>query len=270
MRFWGSEQGLNAKRGDSPSEPGTSACNTTATPNAAWKFATSLALAGSILIVAGGAFHQWRKPASRNTAELAPKSQEENFFGGLLPSLSPIGSPQHHSQNGMATNVDLKVHGTSLSLPLFFEANRGQTDARAKFLARSSGYTLFVTPTETIFAGARNSVSRGLPPQAGSAAANEPGPAVLRMKLLQGNPGPQVLGAKELPGRVNYLIGNNPRDWHTGIPLYEEVRSREVYPGIDLVFHGNQQQLEYDFQVSPGADPGRIRFKVSEIGRAHV
>jgi len=90
------------------------------------------------------------------------------------------------------------------------------------------------------------------------------------MKLLNGNSAPQITGVKELPGKVNYLIGNNPREWHTGVPLYEEVRSREVYPGIDLVFHGDQQQLEYDFQVAPEADPGRIRFKVSGAEKMEV
>src|SRR4029077_1274763 len=106
--------------------------------------------------------------------------------------------------------------------------------------------------------------------QTGPPDRSDPLPAMLHMKLLNGNPGPQITGAKELPGKVNYLIGNNPRDWRTGVPMYEEVRSREVYPGIDLVFHGDQQRLEYDFQVAPGADPRRIRFRVTGAGKIAV
>ena len=162
------------------------------------------------------------------------------------------------------------MSGAALSLPLFFEANRGQTDERVKFLARSSGYTLFVTPEETVFAGARTSSAKGPKLTASAQDLNVPLPEVLRMRLLHSNPEPQITGAKELPGKVNYLIGNNPRNWHTGVPLYEEVYSREVYPGIDLVFHGDQQRLEYDFRVAPGADARRIQFQVSGAKKMEV
>src|SRR5262249_12372281 len=63
-----------------------------------------------------------------------------------------------------------------------------------------------------------------------------------------------------LPGKINYLIGNDPANWRTNLSTYRKVRYREVYPGIDLVFYGNQRQLEFDFAVAPGAEPERIRF----------
>ena len=191
------------------------------------------------------------------------KGRIGNFAEHLLKGTSLLGGSGSDSAKKFSADKATKMSGTPLSLPLFFEANRGQTDPQVKFLARSSGYTLFVTPTETIFAGAHTSAPHGMLPQADRGADNEAGTAALRMKLMQSNPGPEISGIKELPGKVNYLIGNNPRDWHTGVPLYEEVRSREVYPGIDLVFHGDQQRLEYDFQVAPGADPQRIRFKIA-------
>ncbi len=66
-----------------------------------------------------------------------------------------------------------------------------------------------------------------------------------------------------LPGTVSYFRGNDPAKWRTGIPTYSRVRADNVYPGIDLVFHGNQTRLEYDFVVSPAADPSRIRLRFS-------
>ena len=231
-----------------------------------WKISVALLAAGSLALVVGGNFHSWRKAAPLNLAGTAPaasKGEIGKFAERLLKGSSLFRGARANATNELEAAKATKMSGTSLSLPLFFEANRGQTNERVKFLARSSGYTLFVTPTETVFAGALTTAPRGMSPPAEAAADKGPGPAMLRMKLLASNPGSEISGAKELPGKVNYLIGNDPRNWHTGVPLYEEVRSREVYPGIDLVFHGDQQRLEYDFRVSPGADPGRIRFKIT-------
>jgi len=79
-----------------------------------------------------------------------------------------------------------------------------------------------------------------------------------------------VSGAEELPGKSNYFIGNDPKKWRTNVPNYAQVKYRGVYPGVDLVYYGNQGgQLEYDFVVAPGADPAAIRFALSgglEVG----
>ena len=79
--------------------------------------------------------------------------------------------------------------------------------------------------------------------------------AVLRMKLVGANPQAKVAGTEELPGKSNYFIGNDPKKWRTNVPNYAKVKYASVYPGVDLVYYGNQGQLEYDFVVSPGADP---------------
>ena len=68
-----------------------------------------------------------------------------------------------------------------------------------------------------------------------------------------------MTGLDELPGKSNYFIGNDPAKWRTNVPTYAKVRYENVYPGIDLVYYGNQRQLEYDFVVAPGADPRAIR-----------
>jgi len=124
-------------------------------------------------------------------------------------------------------------------LPMSFEANQGQTDARVQFLARGDGYGLFVTPTEAVL--------------------SLQGASPLRMQLVGANPAPAAAGLDRLPGVSNYLIGNDPSRWHTNVPNFARVQEQGVYPGVDLTYYGSQRQLEYDFTVAPGADPGAIR-----------
>jgi len=128
---------------------------------------------------------------------------------------------------------------------LGFEINAGQTDPRVSFLARGSGFTLFLTPE-----GATLRLLRSRPSPA----------AVIQLTLAGANPAPRVQGMDELPGRSNYFLGRNPAKWRTGISRYGAVKYGGVYPGVDLVFYGNEGRLEYDFLARPGADLSRIRF----------
>jgi hypothetical protein len=155
------------------------------------------------------------------------------------------------------------------SLPLRFEANHGQTDQRVDFLARGSGATIFLTPTEAVFA-LQNSESRIQNSEStehdGSLLTPGPSPlsphpsagVALYMQIVGGNPAATSVGRERLAGATNYFIGNDPTKWHTDIPSYGRVEYADVYPGIDLVYYGNNQNLEYDFVVAPGADPGVI------------
>jgi uncharacterized repeat protein (TIGR01451 family) len=81
------------------------------------------------------------------------------------------------------------------------------------------------------------------------------------MELSNANPRAEVRGEDQLPGKSNYFIGNDPTKWHRDIPQFARVRYVSVYPGIDLVFHGNRGRLEYDFEVAPGSDPSRVALK---------
>jgi hypothetical protein len=72
----------------------------------------------------------------------------------------------------------------------------------------------------------------------------------------------RAVAGPELPGKVNYYIGNDPKKWETGLPAYSRITYPDVYPGIDVAYYGNQQQLEFDLIVKPGADPESIRLKV--------
>ena len=127
-------------------------------------------------------------------------------------------------------------------LPLSFEVNKGQTDPRVNFLTQGAGYTAFLTPTSAV-----------MELQQGS------GGNVVTMKLVGANPGSRAVGLDKQAGVSNDFVGNDPSKWHTNIANYAEVAYKGVYRGINLVYHGDQQQLEYDFVVQPGASPGAIR-----------
>jgi hypothetical protein len=145
-------------------------------------------------------------------------------------------------------------------IPLSFEANQGQTDPQVQFLSRGSGYSLFLSPDEVVL-----NLERQKPAPSSQASGSKPQAApadTLRMKLVGANTGATVTGVDPQPGVVSYLIGNDPKKWHSGIPTYGKVKYAQVYPGVDLVFYGNQRQLEYDFVVAPGADPSRIAWQI--------
>jgi hypothetical protein len=159
-----------------------------------------------------------------------------------------------------APDTRAQVQANYGKLPLSFEANQGQTDAQVKFLARGQGYTLFLTPTETVLSLKKTQAkARISQSSAKSSSTSEAIGTVLRMQLAGANPAPKVVGREPLPGHVNYLIGKDPSQWHTQVPTYGKVAYESVYPGVDLVYYGNQGQLEYDFVVAPGADPNNIK-----------
>src|SRR2546426_8760694 len=90
------------------------------------------------------------------------------------------------------------------------------------------------------------------------------------MKFVGANPKTRVKGQKELPGKANYFIGNDPAKWRTNVPTYAKVQYRDLYPGIDLIYYGNLRQLEYDFVVRPGADPKQIVVSVEGADNLEV
>jgi uncharacterized protein (TIGR03437 family) len=135
-------------------------------------------------------------------------------------------------------------------LPLSFEANEGQFDPRVKFTSRGSGYALSLAQTEIAL-----SLSNG-----GTGASFG-----LRMKFEKANTKALIEGVDLLPGRSNYLIGNDRARWRTGVANYAKVRYGEIYRGIDLDFYGHQQRLEYDLIVKPGADPRAIHLSFDGV-----
>ena len=143
-------------------------------------------------------------------------------------------------------------------IPLAFERNVGQTDAEVLFLARGAGYGIFLTASEAVLS---------LPSKPGSAKASTQAgaPTVVRMSLLGASTEPVVDGAGLQQGKSHYYYGSTPNQWQRDVERYDRVRYRDVYPGIDMVYYGKQQQLEYDFVVAPGRNPGRINVQFSGV-----
>ena len=144
-----------------------------------------------------------------------------------------------------------------MTVPLSFEPNQGQAASTVQFLSRGSGYALFLAPGKVVL-----NLERPLPVPSASV-------DTLRMTLIGANPQSNAVGLAPQPGVVSYFIGNDPKNWQSGIPTYGQVKYPQVYPGVDLVFYGNQRQLEYDFVVAPGADPSRIAWRI-DGARARV
>ncbi len=235
------------------------------------------------------ATNAWRPPATlgtRTSAAIAPS--------GLTPK----------------TDVDevhkAKAVQNYGQLPLSFEANHGQTDSRVDFIAKTGGATVFLTPTVAVFVmqnsefGNQNSetiepssaveASTGVASRAALAAGlphdsqsptrtltrhGSPGVA-LHMQIVGANPEARAAGVNSLPGIVNYFIGNDPSLWHANIPTFGRVEYHDVYPGIDLAYYGGQSGdgngagLEYDFIVSPGADPSAITLNFAGADRVEI
>jgi uncharacterized protein (TIGR03437 family) len=146
-----------------------------------------------------------------------------------------------------------------MSVPLSFEPNQGQAASTVQFLSRGSGYALFLAPGQVVLNLERHqpapAAASGQTPEAASV-------DTLRMSLLGANARANAVGLAPQPGVVNYFIGNDPKNWRSGIATYGKVSYAQIYPGVDLVFYGNQRQLEYDFVVAPGADPSRIAWRI--------
>lgn len=159
--------------------------------------------------------------------------------------------------------------------PLVFESNQGQYPATAKFVARGASYYLTVAPTEL-----RITLQRSVPTAAVPAAQlSDPASAArevrteyraLGIELVGANPAAAMTGDGVSGTRVNYFLGNDPAGWRANVPAYQRLRVVDVYPGINLLHYGNQQELEYDFEVAPGADPEQIAMRFAGADQIHV
>src|SRR5215475_3704587 len=187
-------------------------------------------------------FQKNRKP---KTAPLRLEALESRFAPSAAPTLTELGSV--------------------LGGPLTFEPNQGQTDASVQYLARGQGYSLFLTGSDAVLtlvqpsssavsgATADLNVAKPLDTPAETIA------SVVHMQLVGANSAAQIVGLNPLASVSNYFLGNDPSRWMTGVANYGEVQYQGVYSGINLTFHGNPTQLQYDFHVAAGADPSQIK-----------
>ena len=163
-----------------------------------------------------------------------------SLLAASLPSQARSGSTESNAAAQYA------------ALPIRFETNVGQSDASVKFLARGKGYTMFLTANESVIVLAqRQAKALDTAPQADA--------EIVRMGFVGAAVKPSMVGLQPLPGISNYFIGSDPDQWHTDIISFAKVRYSQLYPGIDLVYYGNANEIEYDFIVQPGFDPAAIR-----------
>jgi Beta-propeller repeat len=188
-----------------------------------------------------------------------------------------IGALRHSNggplEAAVPPSVGAKLSGNSraqsiyVQLPLSFETNAGQADPTVKFLSRGEGYALFLTGDSAVLALKKGSPDKHMGP---ANRRRQISAAVLRMNLAGANPRASVSGLDELPGKSNYFVGNDPSKWRTGVANYARVRYQKIYPGIDVIYYGNQRELEYDFVVKPGADPRAIALRFSGADEAAI
>lgn len=174
-----------------------------------------------------------------------------SVFSFLVADI-PATLKEHKKVATSPSQPDLQV--VMNRLPLSFEENRGQADRAVRFIARQRGYALYLSESKARFelrgpANQRQSFS---------------------MTLAGASPKAKAAGQQPLPGKSNYFIGDDPKDWRTNIPTFASVRQQGVYPGIDVVFYGNAQQLEYDFVVAPQADPQQIELAFDGIEKLEL
>jgi hypothetical protein len=174
------------------------------------------------------------------------------YFGTAIHTAKAAG-PEPATRNAVAPGAPLP-NSLSFSLPMFFEPNQGQTAPQVKFLARGPGYGLFLTADEAVL-----KLQQAVPSPRTATPVSAPKPAsIIRMRLEGANASTLVSGTSPLPGKSNYFIGNDRSKWRQNIPQFARVQYKAVYPGVDLLYYGNQGQLEYDFRIAPNSDPNQI------------
>jgi hypothetical protein len=139
--------------------------------------------------------------------------------------------------------------------PLSFEPNQGQADHGVKFLARTAGNTMFLTPVEVVITFEHSAVRTPSLERKGS----------LVLTLIGGNAQSEAVAQHELPGRSSYFAGTDPLRWRTGIPTFECVQFTNVYQGIDVTYSGPRGRLEYEFSVSANSQPAQIAIEVRGV-----
>ena len=144
-----------------------------------------------------------------------------------------------------------KLNNLTRSLPLAFEGSKAPGSSLTEFVCRGRGYALMLSGNQALLASSNDH-------------------QLVRLTIEGANPLVAGIGIDELPGRRNYFVGNDPAKWRLNVPTFRRVEYQQIYPGIDLTYYGNQQQLEYDFTIAPGADPKAIRLAFNRSARPRI
>jgi hypothetical protein len=145
------------------------------------------------------------------------------------------------------------------NLPLYFEVNLGQANSPARFLAHGRDCQFWISPNESQLMLCKTDAISG-----------KVSSCAVRMQFVNADAQARICGDAEQPGKINYLIGNDPAQWRTGVATFAQVRVEQLYPGIGLIYYGNQRQLEYDFTIAPHANPKQIAIQFTGVDKISV
>ena len=227
------------------------------------------ALAALILAISWGMFHRADSLAfSEDKAQRVDSLS--TAWGTEARSLSPQSALAHGVGKPVLSYADL---------PLRFEQNQGQASDSARFVAAGRGYRVSLLPQAALLdfiPPDHSKHSRHV--RSGRTAHSKPKPGIsvahgapdrtveqshLSLRVVGANPDAQMQGLDPMGSAIFYYEGNDPNQWRKHVPTYGKVKYQDLYPGIDLVYYGNQDQLEYDFVVAPGKNPSQIRLDVA-------
>lgn len=156
-------------------------------------------------------------------------------------SLLPAQQPTSVTQPGIG------------SVPVVFEPNLGQASPDAAFVAHA-GYSLSLQSDRLVLI---------LPNERSAETGRQNPDRLVTLQFINSSRTARAEGVDRLPGVSNYYVGADATNWRTGIPQYRAVTFKSVYPGVDLLYHGDDGQLEYDLVLAPRADPSAIRLKIT-------
>ncbi len=170
------------------------------------------------------------------------RNHMQRFLLALLVCSAPVWAAPS------STGELARAHAVLSRLPLHFEANQGQWNSEVRYAARSGGETLFLTAHGPVLANGSRRVD---------------------ISLVHANRSAAIEPLDRLSTQTNYFVGDRGQ-WHRNVAEYQRIAYRSVYPGVDIVYYGNQNQLEYDFLLQPGADPRAIRWKFQGADRLQL
>ena len=168
-----------------------------------------------------------------------------------LATASSAGGPGLSTPQSQPTNLSVTTDTAprqTRRYPHHFLMNQGQADSRVMFQAQARGAGIFLTSSGLVLAWTRTKADG-----AGAVTSS------LHLELVGGSPSTKLEGLEELSGKANSFLGQDHQRWIVGIPTFKKVAYREVYAGTDFIFYGNDQNLEYDIVLAPGADPRRVK-----------
>jgi len=162
------------------------------------------------------------------------------------------------------------------SMPLAFTENRGQWGEKTLFKAEAGGATFYFCSDEVAYLFTRDTdelledelfPGQGIPGMEDkfSKPRYKKEALLIKAQFVGSNPNPEVIGEDRLAHNCNYFYGNEPDKWRTDVPNYSSITYKDIWPGIDLKYHGNGKSMKYDFIVNPGADISQIRIRYEGV-----